>query len=557
MKEMCKVKVAFEKLDISVDEMRKGRAKPGYQEIKCHMIFDIKMDGSFTRKARLVAGGHTTETPASLTYSSVVTRDSVRIAFLLAALNGLDVFAADIGNAYLNAPCREKIWTVAGSEFGSEQGSVMLIVRALYGLKSSGAAWAATFAQSLRDLGYKQCQADPNVWLKVGVKPCGFKYYQLILVYVDDILHISHDPSIVIDALKRLYELKDVGPTKKYLGANVEQVQSEDGRVFWSMTCVDYCKSAIQNVEQMLKSDGASPLKVYGDCKRPYPSAYRPEIDVSEELDDENIQRFQELIGVLRWAVELGRIDIMTEVSCLSQHLCSPRVGHLDAVYSIFRYLQKNMSKNPGRLGFDPIRVPTPENIVDVPDEHLRHWEEFYPDAEDVLPPGMPEPLGNPVEIATYVDANHAGNLATRRSHTGILIYVNNAPIVWFSKRQNTVESSSFGSEFVALRIATDMISALLYKLRMMGIPVIGPARVYCDNKSVVTNATVPASVLNKRHNAICYHRVREAQAAGIIYVSWIPGQENLADLFTKTTMSGNVRNDMVESIFCNKASPL
>jgi hypothetical protein len=247
---------------------------------------------------------------------------------------------------------------------------------------------------------------------------------------------------------------------------------------------------------------------------------------------------------VLRWAVELGRIDIMTEVSCLSQHLCSPRVGHLDAVYSIFRYLQKNMSKNPGRLGFDPVRVPTPKDVVDVPDEHLRHWEEFYPDAEDVLPPGMPEPLGN--------NANHAGNLATRRSHTGILIYVNNAPIVWFSKRQNTVESSSFGSEFVALRIVTDMISALLYKLRMMGIPVIGPARVYCDNKSVVTNATDPASVLNKRHNAICYHRVREAQAAGIIYVSWIPGQENLADLFTKTTMSGNVRNDMVESIFCN-----
>jgi hypothetical protein len=101
------------------------------------------------------------------------------------------------------------------------------------------------------------------------------------------------------------------------------------------------------------------------------------------------------------------------------------------------------------------------------------------------------------------------------------------------------------------------MISALLYKLRMMGIPVVGPAHVFCDNKSVVTNATVPASVLNKRHNAICYHRVREAQAAGIIYVSWIPGQENLADLFTKTTMSGNIRNDIVESIVCNKASPI
>jgi hypothetical protein len=103
------------------------------------MIFDVKMD--LTRKARMVAGGHTTETPASLTYSSVVSRDNVRIALLIAALNDLDIMACDIGNAYLNAPCREKIWFVAGPEFGSKQGQVVKVVRALYGLKSSRASW--------------------------------------------------------------------------------------------------------------------------------------------------------------------------------------------------------------------------------------------------------------------------------------------------------------------------------------------------------------------------------------------------------------------------------
>jgi hypothetical protein len=182
------------------------------------------------------------------------------------------------------------------------------------------------------------------------------------------------------------------------------------------------------------------------------------------------------------------------------------------------------------------------------------HWEEFYPGAKEPIPPDMPEPLGNPVEVSAYVDANHAGNLLNRRSHTGILIYVNNAPIIWYSKRQNTVESSSFGSEFVALRVATEMIESLRYKLRMFGVPIIGPAVVYCDNKSVVTNASVPVSVLNKRHNAICYHKVREAQAAGTIKVMWIPGTSNLADLFTKTTLPGNVKNDIVETIFNNKA---
>jgi len=71
------------------------------------------MDGDFTRKASFVAGGLTTEAPVSTTYSSVVSREKFRIAFLIAALNHLEIFAADVGNAYLNAPCREKIWTKA------------------------------------------------------------------------------------------------------------------------------------------------------------------------------------------------------------------------------------------------------------------------------------------------------------------------------------------------------------------------------------------------------------------------------------------------------------
>ena len=102
----------------------------GYQEIECHTIFDVKTD--LTRKARFVVGGHLTETPASITYSSVVSRDSVRLAFLIATLNDLDIMACDVGNAYLNAPCREKLCFVAGPEFGSQQGMIVKIVRGLY-----------------------------------------------------------------------------------------------------------------------------------------------------------------------------------------------------------------------------------------------------------------------------------------------------------------------------------------------------------------------------------------------------------------------------------------
>jgi len=184
------------------------------------MSFDIKMDGEFTRKARFVAGGHTTEAPASTTYSSVVSRESVHIAFLVAALNDLDIFAADVGNAYLNAPCCEQIWTQAGKEFGSDEGCVMLIVRALYGLKTSGAAWQSTFAQKLHELGYESTKADPNVWIQSVVKANGYQYYEMLLVYVDDILCVSHNPARTMDQIKELYCLKDelVGPPKQYLG---------------------------------------------------------------------------------------------------------------------------------------------------------------------------------------------------------------------------------------------------------------------------------------------------------------------------------------------------
>ncbi len=100
----------------------------GFQEIWCHVIFDVKMD--FTRKARFVAGGHMTDTPWSINYSGVVSHDSVQLAFLIAGLNDLDVLAGDVTYAYLNASCREKIWFKGGVETGEDRGKVLIVTRA-------------------------------------------------------------------------------------------------------------------------------------------------------------------------------------------------------------------------------------------------------------------------------------------------------------------------------------------------------------------------------------------------------------------------------------------
>jgi len=191
---MKNFRAAFEKLDGNTEEkMRTGKVKPGFTYCTTHMTCDIKMVGKFTRKARLVADGHKTHPPSSITYSSVVSRGSVCIALTLASLNSLEVAACDIGNAYLNANCLEKLWTVAGPESGS--GKVMLIVRALYGLKSSGVAWRVTLAQTMTTLGYHSSQADPDVWFKRAHKKNGGPYHKYMLIYVDDVLHIAEDPT--------------------------------------------------------------------------------------------------------------------------------------------------------------------------------------------------------------------------------------------------------------------------------------------------------------------------------------------------------------------------
>ena len=140
------------------------------------------------------------------------------------------------------------------------------------------------------------------------------------------------------------------------------------------------------------------------------------------------------------------------------------------------------------------------------------------------------------------MDADHAGDRLTRRSQTGVLLYLNKAPIVWYSKRQNTVESSTFGSEFVAMKTAIELIEAFRYKLRMMGIPLDGSTNVFCDNEAVFKNSTHPESTLKKKHNAIAYHRTREAQAAGTVRIAWEDGENNLADLFTKLLSGPKLR---------------
>jgi hypothetical protein len=230
----------------------------------------------------------------------------------------------------------------------------------------------------------------------------------------------------------------------------------------------------------------------------------------------------------MRWMVELGRIDIATEVSMLSSYLAYPREGHLENTLHVMGYLQL---KHNSRLIFDPTYPD-----IDLTAFPSFDWTEFYGDVEEAIPPDMPPPLGKDVDLRMMVDSNHAGEKRTRHSCTGFIIFCNLAPIVWLSKQQPTIESSVFGAEFIAMKHGIKTLRGMRYEIRMMGIPLSGPTYVYGDNKSQVTNSSRPESTLKKKCNSICYHAIRESVAMGETLLTHIRTGENLAHFLTKTT---------------------
>jgi len=187
----------------------------------------------------------------------------------------------------------------------------------------------------------------------------------------------------------------------------------------------------------------------------------------------------------------------------MSSHLALPRVGHLKEIYHIFAYLKAHSNIE---MVFDPTPVTPSMSLFERQD-----WSYSANGCEGLveeLPSNMPKPRGPSMTMRVYVDADHAGDLLTPRSQTGFIVFLNGAPIYWSSKKQTSCETSTFGSEFVTMKQATEYIRGLRYKLRMMGITVDEPAYVFGDNQSVLANTTAPDSTLKKKSNAIAYHFV-------------------------------------------------
>jgi Reverse transcriptase (RNA-dependent DNA polymerase) len=233
-------------------------------------------------KARLVAGGHLTDTPV----------DSVETLG----------WSTDVGNAYLESFTKEKVYIIAGPKFGDRQGHTLVIVKAL---KASGLRWRERFADVLKEMGFSSSRAEPDIWMRDRGD-----HYEYIAVYVDDLLIASRQPNEIVKILEEIhkFKLKGSGPTSFHLGCDF--FQDEEG-----VLCYAPKRYILRMLETFERLFGKQPKQYVA----PLEGGDHPELDDLELLEIEDIKVYQSLIGALQWVIQIGRFDITTHVMTLSR----------------------------------------------------------------------------------------------------------------------------------------------------------------------------------------------------------------------------------------------
>jgi hypothetical protein len=297
----------------------------GYKKIRTHLVYDCKHDGR--HKAWMVADGHLTDIPLESMYSGVVSLRGLRIVTFLSELNGLDLWATDISNAYLEAFTMERNHIVAGPEFGQLEGHYLIIVKALYGLRTSGLRWYERFTDCLCNEGFSSCKAEPDIWMRLNGD-----LYEYVATYVDDLCLGMLDLKSFTDTLQKKYnfKLKGTSPIDFHLGQSFSR--NDD----WEMEI-----SGKHYIDKMIDTY----VQLYGEKPRKSSSPLEQndhlEMDDSPFLGQDETQQFQSLIGAMQWAVSIGRLDIATAVMSLSSFRAMPRRGQLERAKWIYGYLRK------------------------------------------------------------------------------------------------------------------------------------------------------------------------------------------------------------------------
>ena len=243
-------------------------------------------------------------------------------------------------------------------------------------------------------------------------------YYLYILCYVDDILVIHNDASPVLDKIDKFMKLKEgsAGDPKTYMDAKMKKIQMVHDMWCWSMSQSKYVQEAVMNYQKHLKENYSAEYELTTHAPNPSRLGYEPEMDVSSKLPPEQASYFLISIDVMRWMVELGRVDIDVEVSMLSSFLLMPRKGNMNAALDSMSYLKV---KHNSCLIIDP----TYDDIDYSELNDIGNWTDFHGDIEEAKPGNEPTPCGNKIELGIFVDSDLVGDKTNRYSRTNFMIF--------------------------------------------------------------------------------------------------------------------------------------
>jgi hypothetical protein len=464
----------------------------GHKVIPVHWIFSVKMDahGNVLRfKARLVAQGcrQIPGVDVMEVFAPTSSYGARRTLLAVAAREGYEIHQVDVKTAFLNGELEEEVYVTQPPGFeNGDRNTVCRLKKALYGLKQAPRAWHKTLNDKLEVMGYVVCKSDAGVYVRCCED--GGKSY--VLIYVDDLLIVSKGMSEVErvkELLKKEFTIHDLGEVKDFLGCQVMR-DREKGLI--SLSCIPKIDALVEKFGLDLESVGPdTPMtKDFVMSQMPAPKDGSDSIGAGSVLPPGH--RYCELVGSLLYIANTTRPDISQAVGVLSRYRMSPTTAHWNEAIRVLKYLKGTRDL--------------------------------------VLILG-----GKETELEGYVDADYGGDQDHRFSTTGFVLTVFGGAVVWGSKKQSAVATSTVEAEFMAASAVVKEANWLRGFLEEIGVlPWI--VKIHCDNQGCINHLRNPVYSKHTKHIAISCHFAREAIAKGQVDFKYIQSARNVADIFTK-----------------------